>query len=220
MESIITLLIYIHAFFGGIGLISGIISVSVKKGATNHKRAGKIFSYAMLTSSVIALVISNMPQHHNVFLFLIGLFTIYLVLAGNRALTLHHKIKRKADWKDQAISGSMFLISLFMLMLGLLGRQYHFENSILYIFFGGFGVFLTLKDFQTFKRFTKKKNAGLMNHIGRMVGALIASITAFLVAGLHIGTIMVWITPTLIGTAYIIYANKKYNKLKIQTELS
>ena len=172
MESIITLLIYIHAFFGGVGLISGIISVSVKKGATNHKRAGKIFSYAMLTSSVIALVISNMPQHHNVFLFLIGLFTIYLVLAGNRALTLHHKIKRKADWKDQAISGSMFLISLFMLMLGLLGRQYHFENSILYIFFGGFGVFLTLKDFQTFKRFTKKKNAGLMNHIGRMVRSL------------------------------------------------
>jgi hypothetical protein len=95
---------------------------------------------------------------------------------------------------------------------------YHFENSILYIFFGGFGVFLTLKDFQTFKRFTKKKNAGLMNHIGRMVGALIASITAFLVAGLHIGTIVVWITPTLIGTAYIIYASKKYKKQKLQTE--
>ena len=218
MEILITVLTYIHVLFGGIGLITGFISVSVKKGAINHKRAGKIFSYSMLTSSTVALVISNMPQHNNVFLFLISLFIIYLVLSGNRALTLHHKIKHKADWKDQIISGSMFLISIFMLMLGLLGIHYHFENSILYIFFGGMGVFFTFKDFQTFKRFTKKKNAGLMNHISRMVGALIASIVSFLLVGLHLNTTFVWITPTLLGTAYILYISKKYSKKKVLTE--
>jgi hypothetical protein len=42
MEQIIKTLIYIHAFFGGVGLITGMISVFVKKGGINHKKAGKL----------------------------------------------------------------------------------------------------------------------------------------------------------------------------------
>ena len=47
-----------------------------------------------------------------------------------------------------------------------------------------------------------------------MTGALIASITAFLVAGLTIGTTLIWMTPTIVGTLYIIYWNKKIMALK------
>ncbi len=46
MEQTIKTLIYIHAFFGGLGLITGMISIFVKKGGFNHKRAGKVFSYS------------------------------------------------------------------------------------------------------------------------------------------------------------------------------
>ncbi len=209
MEQTITTLIYIHAFFGGLGLITGMISVFVKKGGFNHKRAGKVFSYSMIISSLLSLLIARMPNHENLFLFLIGIFTIYLILAGNRALTLKSSIKSKADWLDQLISGSMLLTSIIMLTLGLIGMIQKADNSILYLFFGGFGVFMTWRDFQTFKIFTKHKKAWLISHLGRMVGALIASITAFLVAGLHIGTIVVWLTPTVIGTAYILYWKRK-----------
>jgi hypothetical protein len=215
MEETIRTLIYIHAFFGGVGLITGLISVAVKKGGAGHKKMGIIFSYAMVISSLISLVIARMPGHENTFLFLIGIFTIYLILAGNRALTLRSKIKQQADWKDKLISATMLLASVGMLCLGLIGLIQQVANSVLYVFFGGFGAFMSIRDFQLFKSFKEKKNGWLVSHLGRMVGALIASVTAFLVAGIQLGSTLVWITPTIIGTLYIIYSNRALNKNKV-----
>lgn len=209
MEQTIKLLIYIHAFLGGLGLITGMISIIAKKGSINHKKAGKVFSIAMLISSLIAIIISRMPNHQNLFLMLIGIFTIYMVLAGNRALTLKSKIKDHADSIDKLISGSMLVASIIMIVIGMIGTSRHVTNSVLYLFFGAFGLFMTIRDFQTFKTFKENKNEWLINHVGRMVGALIASVTAFLVAGLNVSTLMVWILPTIIGTAYIIYWSRK-----------
>ncbi len=210
MEQVVKPLIYIHAFFGGLGLITGIISISVRKGGINHKTMGRIFSYAMVISSLISLFVARMANHENLFLFLIGIFTIYLVLAGNRALTLKRKLKTEADWLDKSISGVMFIASLIMFVIGVIGQIQHTTNSVLFSFFGAIGVFMTLKDFQTFRTFKVRKNAWLISHLGRMCAALIASVTAFLVAGLHMSTLMIWISPTVIGTAYIIYWNRKF----------
>jgi len=204
MEEIIKISIYIHAFFGGIGLITGIGNFTLKKGNSLHKKMGKIFSYSMIISSLISLVIAKMPNHENLFLFLIGIFTIYLVLSGNRVLRLRSKIKKQADYIDKSISGIMLITSIIMAIIGISQKT---DNGILYIFFGALGLFMTLKDFQTYRIFKKDKKAWLKSHIGRMVGALIASVTAFMVAGLHIGTLFVWIMPTIIGTVYIIYWN-------------
>lgn len=209
MEQVITALIYIHALFGGVGLITGMISIFVIKGGVNHKKAGKIFSFSMVVSALISLIVSRMPNHENLFLFLIGIFTIYMIVAGNRALTLRSKVKSQADWIDKMVSGTMLVTSIIMLIIGVIGMTQKIENSILYLFFGIFGTFMTIRDFKTFKKFTTEKNTWLVNHIGRMVGALIASVTAFLVAGLNISTLLVWISPTILGTGYIIYWSRK-----------
>ncbi|MBQ0787561.1 MAG: hypothetical protein KBT69_08680, partial [Oceanihabitans sp.] len=82
MEETIKIFIYVHAFFGGLGLISGIGSIVMKKGSIPHKRMGKLFSIGMITSSFISIPITFMPNHENTFLCLIGLFTIYLVISG------------------------------------------------------------------------------------------------------------------------------------------
>ncbi len=216
MQQIIQILIYIHAFFGGLGLISGTISMVLKKGGVNHKKAGKLFSLSMLISSLLSLIIASMPQHENTFLFLIGVFTIYMVLAGNRALTFKNTAKTRANFIDKTISGSMLIASLTMVVLGTFGWIQHIQNSLLYVFFGAFGLLLTTSDFRTFKNFRNNNNAWLKSHLARMIGALIASFTAFLVAGLNISTLLVWMMPTVIGTAYILYWNRKlssYQKL-------
>lgn len=214
MEETIKIFIYIHAFFGGLGLITGIGSSIVKKGSPIHKKFGKLFSIGMFTSSIISLPIACMPNHENPFLFLIGLFTIYLVLVGNRALTFKPKQKLEANNLDKLISGSMFVISLLMIGLGLLGFIQKIDNSILYLFFGGFGTLMTIKDFLFFKNFKEKKNAWLISHIGKISGALIASVTAFIVAGLGLGNIISWILPSIIGTFYISYHSRKYKPKK------
>jgi len=74
---------------------------------------------------------------------------------------------------------------------------------------------MSIRDFQLFKSFKEKKNAWLVSHLGRMVGALIASVTAFLVAGIQLGSTLVWIMPTIVGTVYIIYSNRALNKSKV-----
>ncbi|WP_339708877.1 hypothetical protein [uncultured Kriegella sp.] len=209
MEETITILIYIHAFLGGIGLLTGTGSAIVKKGGKSHKKMGTVFSYAMIASSLISLVIARMPNHENLFLFLIGIFTIYMVLAGNRALTFKNKRKEKADILDLTISGIMLTASIGMFAIGLIGLFQKNETSILYLFFGVFGALLTIKDFQMFMSFSQNKNMWLKNHLGRMIGALIASFTAFLVAGLHISTLFVWLAPTILGTLYIVYWKRK-----------
>ena len=205
MESTIQILIYINAFLGGVGLIS----VFVTKGDSVHRKAGNVFSYSMVISALISLFVSRMPGHENLFLFLIGIFTLYMVLAGNRALTFRSPVKSKANLIDYLISGSMLVVSVVMVCIGVYGVIQSAGNSILFIFFGVFGILLTIKDFNLFRNFVEKKDTRLKNHIGRMVGALIASVTAFLVAGLNVGTVIVWILPSLVGTAYVVYWSRR-----------
>ncbi len=207
MEHTIKILIYIHAFFGGIGLLTGIGSILVKKGGLLHKRMGKLFSIGMITSSLISIPICWMPQHQNIFLFLIGLFTIYLVIAGNRVLTF--KTKAKADMTDFMISGSMLFFSIIMVSLGIYCQLINIENGILFTFFGGFGLYMTIKDFIFYKNVSEMKKQWLSKHIGKMIGALIASITAFIVAGIGIGNVIAWMAPSILGTIYIMYWNRK-----------
>lgn len=205
MEQVITIAIYIHAFFGGIGLITGIGSMSVKKGGKSHKGMGKIFTYAMILSCLISIPISWMPGHKSLFLFLISVFTIFMVLSGNRALTFKSKKKTKVGLTEKILNYGMTLFALFMIMYGTIGFFTPIGNSILYLVFGGLGLFLVYRNFQLFKTFKGEKVAWLLNHISHMMGAMIASVTAFIVAGLHFWTISAWVLPSIIGTVYIIY---------------
>ncbi|MFH6989171.1 hypothetical protein ACHRVW_15630 [Flavobacterium collinsii] len=214
MEATIKILIYIHAFFGGIGLITGIGSLVVKKGSTLHKRMGKLFSIGMFISALISIPICWMPKHQNIFLFLIGLFTIYLVISGNRALNFKHKTK--ADFYDKLISGTMLFFSLIMISIGIYCQLNSVQNGILFTFFGGFGFYMTVKDFIFFKNLSKTNN-WLSKHIGKMTGALIASVTAFIVAGIGLGNIIAWVTPSILGTFYILYWNRKIAPKTVKT---
>lgn len=214
METFVKILIYIHAFFGGLGLFAGTISIVVRKGGKIHKLWGKIFSVGMLISSLLSLIIACIPNHQSMFLFLIGIFTIYMVSAGNRALTLKASIKSKADWIDKSISYSMFIIAVLMILLGIYSFINNSELWKLYFFFSAFGLLMTYRDFKTFKQFVNDNKIGIISHVGRMVGAFITSVTAFIVAGLSIGSLTFWLLPTLIGVPYITYWTRKIEKTK------
>ncbi|MBP2833123.1 hypothetical protein J8281_13090 [Aquimarina sp. U1-2] len=214
MEQTIQIFIYVHTFLGGLGLVSGALSISVKKGSKIHRRSGKIFSITMISSAALSLFIAAMPGHKNLFLFLIGVFTIYLVLAGNRALHIRGRFRGNAKSVDKIISGTMLLGSVAMLFIGFYGMFTGIANSMLFVFFGVFGIILTLKDFQNFKKTRRKKTNWLKIHIGRMVGAMIASVTAFIVAGLNFDNLFAWMFPTIIGTVYIIFWSRKVENSK------
>lgn len=207
LEKAVQILIYIHAFFGAVGLIAGLGSVLAKKGSRLHKNMGKFFVAGMLTSTLISIPITQMPNHQNLFLFLIGLFTIYLVLGGVRAIKF--KTMHKAGWVDWLISGGMLIFSIFMVVFGVYKIVVGQISGVLYVFFGGFGLFLTILDILFYKNPSATKNAWLAAHLRKMNGALIASITAFLVAGLGFMNLAAWVLPSVLGTFYIIYWKRK-----------
>jgi len=210
-----SILIIIHASLGGLGLITGIISMASKKGQKRHKTAGKVFVYAMLASAVISIPVCFMPGHENMFLFAIAVFTIYLVLSGQRALLYKlNNLENIKTWKDWLISGVMCLFGVALIIEGAFKVLYPNGPTILFLFFGALSLFLSVQDFRFFARKDKPATEFIGRHIGQMSGAFTASFTAFLSAGLDLKHWLAWMLPSVFITIWIVYWTKKYTKPK------
>ena len=210
-----SILIIIHASLGGIGLTAGIISMASQKGRKLHKTAGKIFVYAMLASAIISIPVCFMPGHENMFLFAIAVFTIYLVVSGQRALSFKlNNLNNIKIWKDWLISSVMCLFGVALILEGGFKLLYPNGPTILFFFFGSLSVFLSVQDFRFFLQKNKPATEYIGRHIGQMSGAFTASFTAFLTAGLQLKHWLVWVLPTLFITLWIIYWTRKYTKPK------
>jgi hypothetical protein len=203
-----------HVAGGTAGLISGSIAAWVKKGSKPHLWSGKIFVIGMLIASVAALVISWLPDHHSLFLFAVGGFTLYMTVTGNRIIQLKRQLKSNGSpfsWVDQMIT---FLGGSFGIFLLVLSVQSVMNKNIFGIVPGIFGLICLNYARLDFALFTGKKQiktAWMENHIIRMMGAMIASYTAFLVVNIHIQfQWILWILPTFIGSIFIARFLKKY----------
>jgi len=108
----------------------------------------------------------------------------------------------------------MLVFSLTMITLGAYGILNALSSSVLNLIFRSIGLLLSIGDFKFYKNPRTHRNAWLVSHIGKMAGALIASITAFLIAGLGLAHLMTWILPSILGTYYIVYWSIKMKPKK------
>ncbi|TRZ44341.1 DUF2306 domain-containing protein [Robertkochia solimangrovi] len=207
MENIITTLIYIHAGFGGIALFAGLISLIVKKGNTIHKRSGLVFFYAMLCSGLIALIVSCLPGHESPFLFAIGIFSLYFVLSGYRALRF--KKPNINLTLDTWISRMMILTGILMIVLPMVNSG---KLNIVLSVFGAFGIYFAIRDLRLYKDPKKVRKSWLKIHLGKMIGGYIAATTAFVVVNGFFPGISGWFIPSVIGGIYIVYWMRKVTK--------
>jgi len=211
----VTILISIHATLGGIGLLTGIVSMASRKGKRVHKSSGKVFSYAMVLSSLISIPVCFMPGHENMFLFAIAVFTIYLVLTGQRALLYKLKnLKTVSKWKDWFLSSIMLCFGLCLIIEGAFKILYPNGPTVLFLFFGAVSVFLSIQDMRFYLNKNISSTEFVQRHIGQMSGAFIASFTAFLSAGLQLKHWLVWILPTVFISFWITYWIRKYKTPK------
>ena len=86
MDILFKTFLALHIIGGTIGLFAGTINLVRIKGDKKHKLTGKIFTYAMLTAGFSSFALSII--HPNYFLFMVGVFTAYLVGTGNRYIYL------------------------------------------------------------------------------------------------------------------------------------
>jgi uncharacterized membrane protein len=208
IEKVTRILIYSHAFLGGIALFSGMISLIAKKGKILHRKSGKVFLLSMLSSALTALIISILPNHESAFLFSIGVFSSYLILTGYRAIS--YKSKNVNLTIDKIISWTMIVLAFLMIFYNPIFNN---KVNIVLTAFGIVGSFLSIRDLILYKN-TERLTAGWLKlHLGKMIGGYISATTAFVVVNDFFPSFYGWFIPGIIGGFYITYwMNKLKNK--------
>lgn len=207
LQEIIKIIIYIHVITGTLAMIAGTISMIVKKGGQLHKKSGLLFFYSLLISDVISLVVAVLPGHENVFLFCIGVFTLYLIMGGYLALRYKQKIFNLTI--DKILSATMLITGIIMILypILLLGKF----NIILGVF-GTIGIIFSIIDFSRYRNKDLLRQKYLQLHLAKMIGGFIASITAFIVANGVLSGLIGWLSPGFIGGFVIAYWTIKLNE--------
>lgn len=205
------IILVLHIVFGTTGLILGSFILARKKGDTVHRNLGKIFTLAMILTGLCAFYLSY--QHPNLFLFIVGVFTIYLSFSGYRMITLKKvHLGQKPKMIDAIATILMLLTSLAFLYYGtrlILNSQ--FFGAVL-LLFGTVSLRLCYTDYTAYTGKVTDKMYWLKNHIGRMTGAYVATLTAFLVVNnTFLPAVLVWSLPGLLAGIFISRTIKKLN---------
>ncbi len=214
MPSLFTILITLHVAGGTTGLITGAIAASVKKGSKLHNGSGKLYFYGMLLASLAALIISWLPNHHNLFLCAVGGFTLYMITSGYRMIYLKRQLKT-TDFPigilDYTITTFAVVFGIFLIVLAVLGLKNGNTFSIVPAVFGSICINYARLDYGLLNGKKSLKTHWIANHITRMMGGLVATYTAFLVVNVHIQqNWILWLLPTVIGTVLIAKFLKQY----------
>ncbi len=205
-EQNIHTLIIIHAVLGGIALLCGLVAIIAKKGQFIHKKSGYIFYISMLLSGISAIVIASLPNHENPFLIAVAIFSLYFVITGKRALTF--KTNKNNIFIDKMIAYSMIIVGLFMILIPIIFLN---KINIILTVFAFVGIIFSVKDLTLYQNQQTLKDKWLKLHLGKMLGAYIATTTAFVVVNNVIPNIYGWFVPGIVGGLYIIYWMRKVN---------
>ena len=200
----------LHILGGSVGLISGTIVLILKKGDKIHKKIGSIFFWAMNLAGLCSFVLAVM--HPNNFLFVVGIFTLYMNLTARSYL----KFKRKdavINFRDAIPTIGMVIAAFFFVIVGIKLISKDSFGWVL-LSFAFISLRFVLADYKFFKGKSKFSNQWLLSHLQRMIGTYIASITAFLVVNINFKpAFVIWLAPTVLLVPLIIYWSRKYGKL-------
>ena len=204
---IFKLLLGLHIIGASISLLLGLYLMFAKKGNSRHKKIGKVYFYALLTASVAAIPMSYL--HPNYFLFLISIFTIYMLLTGVNYL--NKKSTKNVNTTDWVLTIIMLLFAIAFIGFGIFNIVKGTYFGIVFIVFGSIGLLFSYQDYINFKGKSKIKNYFLTTHLQRMTGSYIASTTAFLVVNNKVlPSVLAWLLPTIIIVPLIVTWTRKY----------
>lgn len=219
MDTLFTILLILHIAGGFTGLLSGSINLTMKKGGKRHRKVGRVFVVGMLTAGFSALGLSAI--HPNYFLFMVGIFTLYMVSTGNRYIFFRLMAKEaKPQLLDWILTIAMGVIGSLLIGFGIWLLINSNNFGIVFIFFGVIGLGFVRNDLKNYRGNSPFKNYWLLSHISRMTGGYIASLTAFLVVNaqyspVHVPSVMVWLFPSFLLVPFIFKWSRKMAVKKV-----
>ncbi|MCH8555435.1 MAG: DUF2306 domain-containing protein [Schleiferiaceae bacterium] len=201
MELYLKITLITHIIAGFSALTTGLLALLAKKGGRLHRAVGKLFFFSMLLVALSALGIS-IPKQQS-FLLMIAVFAFFQNYFGMRA---SQQRDMKPVWRDWAVLVIGSINSFFMV----------YSLDIVLVVFGiinGALAFGQLKIYlQVIKGEKLSKTKWLEQHIGMMVGAFIATLTAFIIVNVRdvSPSWLPWLAPTAVLVPLIIYYQRKY----------
>ena len=220
MKILLTLTLYIHIAAGFLALVTGLVPMFAQKGGKVHIFWGKIYFWAMFMVALTALMRFQM-QTRLIFLAAIAIFSFYNTFTGVRLI--QRKESLKPSWLDYFASILAMMCAFAMFYFAFFGYQKGDRFlSILFLVFGMAVFTMSLEDLRVFMGKKVIDDAGkpvpirywFQNHISRMGGSYIATVTAFLVVNNppYIPGLVVWIAPGVIGGTIISFVRRSYHK--------
>ena len=200
-------LLVLHIAGGAISLLTGSLVMILKKGSRTHTRIGIVYFYSLLLAAIVSFPMSYL--HSSLFLFIVGVFTSYMLLSGMSYLNKRSSADVKVtDW----------ILALIMLLFGLAFLGFGFFNifkgvyfGVVLVAFGGISISFVIQDCANFTGRQRVKNYWLTTHLQRMIGSFIASATAFLVVNNQfLPPILAWLLPTIVLSPLIGMWTRKY----------
>ena len=212
MEFLGQLSLITHIVAGAVMLLSAPFAFIINvKSIKNHRLAGKIFNYAMTIVGITTVIgVFKRPDNlFSYFLLAIMVLTAFSVVKGVRAIqVMKGSPINKVDYINLAFIG---VSGLFLLGAATYVHFFNLSGEVT-ILFGVFGLVCLAEIYPSLKRFKNPKEVNWFRvHIGSMMGAFIASTTAFVVNALKFLPFLVqWFGPTVVLVPLIIYYQRKF----------
>lgn len=202
-----TVTLGVHIIAGIVALLAGIAALVTTKGGQRHRLTGRVYVWAMaVVVGTVFPLLAFEPSPNRIFLTLVAVFSGYFAFSGYRVLSR----KRSSDTIGQVDWIAAFLVVSACLFLGgwgigfLLGGD---SFGTVMVVFSAIGLTVGLSDLREF-RDPSRRSPWMLEHLGRMMGAYIATVTA--VSVVNTGSVVSWLWPTVIGVPLIWYWFRKY----------
>jgi hypothetical protein len=193
-------------------MVSGVLALTAKKTKGRHPTAGRVFAVSL--ALVYAAILVNIVVQKNVFMLGIGWLAVYAAAEGWRALLrFKGSLAPEPTAFDYILGSTTTLLSFGLVAFGV--RIFVSSSNAMGLVCAGFGLlgfFLLRGVWQRWKT-PPSKQQWLALHIGMMIGAFSATLTAFLAVQFsgHLGGFewVVWVAPTLLMSRYGAYETKR-----------
>ena len=199
-------ILMLHVIFGVIAFVAAPGAMMAKKGSLWHKRFGSAFFYAMMAVAASAFILWTLGSQ--LFLMLLAVFSFYLAFSGYRAV----KIKNgKAETIDWFVAGAALLAGKGLVVMGALALYKGNNFGYVTLALGAGCAFSAARDLLRFARPVTDRQAWLINHLTKMLGAYIATVTAVSAVNFHfLPPVWRWLWPTIIIGPMIFMWVRKY----------
>jgi uncharacterized membrane protein len=199
----------LHILNGTVALVIAPLAMITVKGGLWHRRWGKIFFWAMagvaLTATVMCFIRSG------IFLFLVAIFSFYFALTGYTALR-RKKSEDRPGLLDWCATIAMLLAGIVFIATAALDAHSGGERRLRLVF-GSAALLLSAMDIRLFFKQSRSKRAWMYDHMGRFLGAYIATVTAFSVVNFQfLPPLWRWFWPAIVGVPLIIIWQSYYRR--------